>query len=113
MKIPRARSTILSLVLTIAAWAGWKELHSRRLERAFPQVHTGQMQSEVLRVLGRPTRIVRPLPSHWCDATPVAEQYASAEDRRCTQQWQYDLAFFPACLSVCFDPAGRVDRTYK
>jgi hypothetical protein len=104
---------IIGLVLTIAAWVAWKEIRSRRLERAFSQIHVGQTQSEITQLLGRPTRMVGPLPSHWCDATPVAEQYASAEERRCTQQWQYDLAFVPACLSVCFDSGGQVDSTYK
>ena len=110
------RAILLCVVvaaLLVAGWATAKVHRGTQVAAHFPAVLPGLTEPEVVALLGRPNRVVGPRPSHWCDATSVAEEHASPSDRECGRQWQYDEPFVPACFSVCFGTDGRVRSTYR
>ena len=108
-----ARSLVAGLLVALAGWAAI-EVHSRqRVADAFPSIIVGQHEMEVRAVLGEPDWVAAPLPSHWCDETPVSEKYATAKDRQCVKQLGFDSwPPGPDCLTVCFGPDNRVVSKY-
>lgn len=104
---------ILGGGVVVAGWA-WVTIHRwNRINAHFSAVVPGLTESEVVTALGQPDRVVGPGPSHWCDDEPVALEHASAQDRECDRQWQYEQPFLPACYSVCFGVDGHVRSTYE
>ena len=101
------------LIAIVGCWAAARVYSTHRMTARFHSILPGQGEDLVAQILGRPARIVEPRPSHWCDATPVASEHASANDQACVRQWQYDQAFTPACFSICFGADGKVRSTYE
>jgi hypothetical protein len=92
---------ICSIVLGLSIWLILGIVRQEKLDKGFSKVKTGATQLEVIRLLGRPTRIGRCGDFFHQQATPTG----------CVSEYVYSASFAPLVPQyyvVSFDDTGRV-----